>query len=227
MELSMAKFSQLLRRAILLSCCLLLIVGCSMRGCSSKSDVPPEEQLHNYINTAVNITSIEEKQELIDLTTGELRRAISGADQEAFMKAYVEKKYDFRGFEIVERRDIEAEKVIEIDFRLNYKSWSAGEEPDLVPFVETLNRAILSYEYGHWAISNVQSLESSFDWEVGLPLDNVDTTGVSPDDPPKEIQSSRSEAENETDAGATEEEDPTSEDDVSTEEDGEGETPEE
>lgn len=181
------------RRALLLTSSTLTLVGCSIRGCSSRSDVPPEEQLHAYINKAVNIVSYDQKEDLIALTTGELRRAISGASQETFSKAYVEKKYDFRGFEIVERRDIDPDERIEIDFRLNYKSWSAGEEPDLVPFVDTLNRAVLEYEHGQWSIANVQSLETSFDWEVGLPMDSVDATGVNPDDPPAEINSSREE----------------------------------
>jgi hypothetical protein len=179
------------RRLLLLASCTLALIGCNIRGCSSRSDVPPEDQLHAYINMAVNIVSYDQKDALIALTTGELRRAISSASKEAFTKAYVEKKYDFRGFEIVERRDIEPDKRLEIDFRLNYKSWSAGEEPDLVPFIETLNRAMLEYEHGQWSIANVQSLETSFDWEVGLPMDNVDTTGINPDDPPVEIQSSR------------------------------------
>lgn len=181
------------RRALLLTLCTLTLIGCSIRGCSSRSDVPPEEQLHAYINQAVNIVSHDQKEDLIALTTGELRRAISAASQETFFKAYVEKKYDFRGFEIIERRDLEPDKRIEIDFRLNYKSWNAGEEPDLAPFVETLNRAILEYEHGQWSIANVQSLETSFDWEVGLPMDSVDASGVSPDDPPVEIRSSREE----------------------------------
>lgn len=169
-----------------------LIVGCSVKSCSSRANIPPEEQLHKYIDTAVNITSYEEKEELISLTAGELRRAISAAKKEAFMAAYVQKKYDFRAFEVVERRDVEPDKVVELDFRLNYKSWNSGEEPDLVPYVETLNRATMIYQYGQWSLANVESLESSFDWEVGLSLDNVDTTGVSPDDEPVEIISPRS-----------------------------------
>ena len=182
------------RRFMTLAIGTLVTIGCTMRSCSSRKDISPEDQLHSYINTAVNITTPEERDSLLSLTSGELKRSISAATEEAFKTAYIDKKYDFRGFEIVERRDIEPEKVVELDFRLNYKSWAAGEEPELVPFVETLNRAKLVYEQGRWAIANVQSLETSFDWEVGLPLDNVDTTGVSPDDVPKEIQSSREQA---------------------------------
>jgi hypothetical protein len=184
-------------RLLVVMAALVTASGCSFRGCSSKKDIAPEDQLHSYITTAVNVTSSEDKEKLIELTSGELRRAISSASEEAFQKAYIEKKYDFRGFELVERRDIEPGKTLELDFRLNYKSWSTGEEPDLVPFVETLNRAVLTYEHGRWVISNVQSLETSFDWEVGLPLDNVDTTGITPETPPVQIRSSREEAEDE------------------------------
>lgn len=190
------------RRFVTLALGTLVAIGCTMRSCSARKDISPEDQLHSYINTAVNVTTPEERDALVSLTTGELRRSIAAATEEAFKTAYIDKKYDFRGFEIVERRDIEPEKIVELDFRLNYKSWSAGEEPDLVPFVETLNRAKLVYEQGRWALASVQSLETSFDWEVGLPLDNVDTKGVSPEDPPKEIESSREQAPEGTDAGA-------------------------
>lgn len=178
-------------RLTIIALALMTAAGCTMRSCSAKKDISPEEQLHSYINTAVNVTSLDEKEKLVELTTGELRRAISAASDEAFTKAYIDKKYDFRGFEIVERRDIEPDQQIELDFRLNYKSWVSGEEPELVPFVETLNRAELVYEHGRWVLSNVQSLETSFDWDVGLPLDSVDTSGVTPEDPAVEIRSSR------------------------------------
>jgi hypothetical protein len=186
-------------RMIVIAMAAMTAAGCTMRSCSSKLDISPEDQLHAYITAAVNVTEAAEKEKLVELTTGELRRAISAASPEAFKKAYIDKKYDFRGFEIVERREIDPEKTIELDFRLNYKSWATGEEPELVPFVETLNRAQLVYEHGRWVLSNVQSLETSFDWDVGLPLDNVDTTGVSPEDPPVEIKSSRDEESPEAD----------------------------
>lgn len=169
-----------------------LFVGCTMRSCSDKRDIPPEDQLHAYVSRAVDVTKLEQRQELIDLTTGPLRSALVNASDESFKRAYIEKRYDFKAFEILERRDVDPGRRVEIDFKLVYRTWNSGEQPDRVPLSETLNRATLEYDYGHWALASVESLKSSMDWDVGLPLDNVSTEGVNPEDPPVEVESSRS-----------------------------------
>lgn len=169
-----------------------LICGCSIGRCSARKDIPPEDQLHAYISRAIDVTKMEQRQELVDLTTGALRSALINASDESFKKAYIDKHYDFKAFEIVSKNeDIPGERIL-IDFRLLYKSWNAGEQPDRVPVVDTKNRATLVYEHGRWAIFNVESLESTMDWEVGLPLDNVSTKGVDENTPPVEVDSSRS-----------------------------------
>ena len=170
------------------------LLGCSLRGCTGgdgRNDIAPEDQLHAYINTAVNVTKQEQRQELVDLTTGSLKASLINATEETFKRAYIDKKYDFKAFDIVQRNDAPGGKETKIDFKLVYKSWNAGESPNRAPTLETTNRATLEYEHGQWAISKVESLGTSFEWEVGLPMDGVSTKGVNPDDAPKEIESSR------------------------------------
>jgi hypothetical protein len=169
-----------------------LLSGCTGGGCSSRKDVPPEEQLHSYIDKAVNVTKPLDRTELVELTTGSLKSALVNMSEEAFKQAYIERKYDFRSFEIIERRDV-SEKEVQIEFRIVYKSWRPGERTERAPILDTKNRAYLNYEYGRWAISKVESMGSSFEWEVGLPLDDVKAEELKPGEEPKEIQSSRSE----------------------------------
>lgn len=188
----------LLKRRIAVFASSLLMMGCSMQRCSSKKDVPPEDQLHAYISRAVDITRPEQRQELVDLTTGSLRAALINATDDSFKRAYIEKRYDFKNFEISERKEIEPGKRVEIIFKLVYKSWNAGESPDRIPLTSTSNRATLDYDHGQWALSNVESLNTAMDWEVGLPMGDVSTSGVSPDDAPKEVDSSRDVNEEET-----------------------------
>ena len=179
-------------RSFLISTSVMLSAGCSMRGCTGETkDIPPEDQLHSYISMAVNVTLPEQREELVSLTTGALKSALVNASEESFKKAYIDKKYDFKTFEIVSRKDNPDSKEIELDFKLVYRSWHAGEPPDRAPLLETVNRANMVYDHGQWALSRVESLSSSFEWEVGLPMDGVSTTGVKPEDPPVEIESSR------------------------------------
>ena len=163
-----------------------------MRGCSQdRQDIPPEEQLHSYISTAVTVTKAEQRQELVDITTGPLKAALVNASEDSFKRAYIDKKYDFRSFDVIQRKDAPGGKETQVDFKLVYKSWNAGEPSDRAPVIETSNRATLIYEHGQWAISKVESLSSNFEWDVGLPMDGVSTEGVDPDGPPVEVESSR------------------------------------
>lgn len=174
-----------------------LLFGCTMRSCSSRQDIPPEDQLHAYISRAVDITKMEQRQELVDLTTGPLKSALVNASEESFKRAYIDKRYDFRSFEIIEKREVEPAAKVQLDFKLIYKAWNAGENPERIPLTETVNRATLEYVHGQWAISSVENVNTSMDWEVGMPLDNVSTQGVKETDPPAEIQSSREQGNNE------------------------------
>jgi hypothetical protein len=169
-----------------------LLSGCTGGGCSSRKDVPPEQQLHSYIDKAVNVTKPLDRTELVELATGPLKSTLVNMSEEAFKQAYIERKYDFRSFEIIERRDV-SEKEVQIDFRIVYKSWRPGERTERAPLLDTKNRAYLNYEYGRWAISKVESMGSSFEWEVGLPLDDVKAEELKPGEESKEVQSSRSE----------------------------------
>jgi hypothetical protein len=172
---------------------LLLLVGCSMQKCGGGAygDISPEDQLHSYITTAVNVTKPEQKEDLLNLTSGPLRAALVNTTPESFKKAYIDKKFDFKTFEIINRKEGASSKEVLIEFRLKYKSWNAGENSERMPIVETTNRATMFYEKGQWNIYRVESQGTNFDWEIGLPLDDVSSAGVKPEDAPKEIESNR------------------------------------
>lgn len=167
-----------------------LLVGCTGGGCSSRKDIAPEEQLHTYISKAVNVIKPVDREDLVSLTSGALRSSLVNMSDDAFKQAYIDKKYDFKTFEILERKDSSA-KSLQIDFRIEYKAWRAGERPERAPFVDTKNRAYMVYEYGRWVISKVESLESNFVWEVGVPLDDVKGEALKEGEEPEEIRSSR------------------------------------
>jgi hypothetical protein len=183
----------MLRRTSFLLSFLFLLVGCTMQKCggNEQANVSPEDQLHSYITTAVNITKVEQKEDLLSLTSGPLRSALVNATDETFKKAYIDKKFDFKSFEILERKEGASDKEVLVEFRLKYKSWNAGEDGSRAPTVETTNRATLFYDKGQWSIYRVESQGSNFDWEYGLPLDDVSTKGVTPESEPVEVKSSR------------------------------------
>lgn len=179
-------------RSIVTVFSLMTFVGCGVRGCSSEiKDISPEDQLHAYIVGSVNVTRADQREELVDLTTGPMKSALVNASEETFKRAYIDKKFDFKSFELLQRKDNTEKKEVYLDFKLVYKSWSAGETKERAPEQENTNRATMVYDNGRWALSRVENLGSSFEWAVGLPMDSVSTNGVTPEDAPKEVQSSR------------------------------------
>jgi hypothetical protein len=174
-----------------------MLLGCGIGSCTKRQDIPPEDQLHTYITRAVNIVDAAQRKDLVDMSTGPLKSALVGASEETFRRAYIERKYDFRGFEIIGRKDVEDRKETLIDFKLIYKSYLPGEEPKLIPVTETTNRATLIYEHGRWAIAKVESLETNFEWENGLPVGKMTEEQMKNADTVKEVSSSRDDDESE------------------------------
>jgi hypothetical protein len=166
------------------------VVAC-VPSCQDSKVASPEERLHKYISTAVNITVLDQKQELAELTSGSLKESILNATESVFKKAYLEKRYEFKSFEIVNRVEVAGKKQVALDYKMVYRSWIAGEVQERAPLQEIVNRANMIYENGQWVISRVENLNQSLEWEVGMSLDGVSTEGVTPESDPVEVQSSR------------------------------------
>lgn len=177
----------------------LVTTGCTGGGCS-RLDIPPEEQLQSYIERAVNVTLPEDRERIVELTADPLKSALTNLSASDFKKAYIDTKFEVQTFEVLQRADT-GEKECEIDFRIVYRSWLPGENPERAPLVDTRNRAIMQYEYGRWALANVESLDSEFRWEIGLSLDDVEA--APPEATPVEVTSSRDPRLREPEPGAT------------------------
>ncbi|MFZ9520057.1 MAG: hypothetical protein ACO3A4_06215 [Silvanigrellaceae bacterium] len=171
------------RRWIVLSVGLFLFLGCGPVRCSSRVDVPPEQQLRSYIDLALNITRMEQREELENLTTGEFRDNLTSSTPEAFKKAYLDRRYDFAVFESLSTNEIEPGREIQIEYRLKFKSWSVGEQKERAPLQEVRSLATMKYTHGQWAIASIKPLDTEYNWDVGLPLEGISTQGVTVDSP--------------------------------------------
>ncbi len=139
--------------------------------CSKPTEPTPEDQLHSYIESAVNIQNISQKDDLISFTTGDLKAALVNANNEAFERAYILRRYQVSQYEVLDRKDIDP-KNITLEFSLTYKSWLPPQNPETSPITQVKNRASLVYDNGHWAVSKVESLTTNFIWENGILIQN-------------------------------------------------------
>jgi hypothetical protein len=160
-----------------------IFVGCGPTRCGSRVDVAPEDQLRNYIDLAVNITRIEQREELESLTTGEFREQLTSISPEDFKKAYLDRRYEFEVFEVTSKNEIEPGREMLLEYRVKFRSWVVGEDKTRAPQQETKSAAKMLYTNGQWAIASIQPADAEYNWDIGLPLEGVSTQGVTPESP--------------------------------------------
>ena len=104
------------------------MAGC-VRSCErTLADYSPEEIVEQYLNVALNMESVIERQRLLALTTGALYEAIEGATEDELQEAYLSRKYQLESFYIKERDDLTPRET-KITFVLKYKE-AGVEESD-------------------------------------------------------------------------------------------------
>ncbi|MBI2603044.1 MAG: hypothetical protein HYW48_08305 [Deltaproteobacteria bacterium] len=126
-------------------------------------DMSAEEVVEAYLNTALNMETVEEKHELMQYTTGNLKDAIAGATDETIHDAYIVNRYKLSRFSLVSRRDLTPRET-EISFRLAYEDRKEGSEEAVK--VVTENTVALTKEKGRWLIRDVIGNRTSIDFPI-------------------------------------------------------------
>ena len=166
----------------------LLILSCEMGSCGRQSNIAPEDQLHKYVEVVMNAEDMSAKELMSDLTTGDIKRFLETANEEAFTEAYLDTNYELRLFEIKERKEHPEKNEVTLEYILKYKRWNPKKNEDKKnnPIVEVRSRAILNFEQGMWLISNVLPLETNLDWASGG-IDVLSVPNVATDEVPKDF----------------------------------------
>ena len=146
-----------------------MLTGC-VRSCGNQRDaMPPEKVVEAYLDTALNMKSISQRDDLLQYTTGRLRDAIISASDEVVMNAYVKRRYELESYAVIERRD-RTPRETEITFRLKYKDLGISDQPvsdtSKAPQVQTENSVALIKEKGAWFIRDVVGAKTSIDFPV-------------------------------------------------------------
>lgn len=147
----------------------LALVGCT-RGCgNARETMAPEKVVESYLNKALNMKNVSERDDLSQYTTGRLKEAINSASEETILNAYVNRHYEIESYAVIERRD-RTPRETEITFRLKYKDLGvSAERPSdskAAPVVQTENTVALIKEKGAWFIRDVVGAKTSIDFPV-------------------------------------------------------------
>jgi uncharacterized lipoprotein NlpE involved in copper resistance len=147
----------------------LSLVGC-VRGCGGhRESMAPEKVVESYLNTALNMKDISQRDELMQYTTGRLKEALASASEDTIKNAYVNRHYELESYAVIERRD-RTPRETEITFRLKYKDLGVAEnrpaDTKSAPTVQTENSVALLKEKGVWFIRDVVGAKTSIDFPV-------------------------------------------------------------
>jgi hypothetical protein len=145
------------------------LIGC-VRGCGHRRDsMAPEKVVESYLNTALNMKDVSERDDLMQYTTGRLKEALASASEETIKNAYVNRHYELESYAVIERRD-RTPRETEITFRLKYKDLGVAEtrptDSKSSAVVQTENAVALIKEKGIWYIRDVVGAKTSIDFPV-------------------------------------------------------------
>jgi hypothetical protein len=144
----------------------LFITGCtSMCGVNRRS-MTPEQVVEAYLDVALNMNDVSQRDLLLEYTTGNLKTAIESAAPETIKTAYVDRKYKILNYSVVERRD-RTPRETEISFQLTYNDLGLEGKADAdSPKVTTENTVSVVKENGVWLVRDVLGNKTSIDFPV-------------------------------------------------------------
>jgi hypothetical protein len=147
----------------------LALVGCTKSCGNARKSMTPEKVVEAYLNTALNMKSVSERDLLAQYTTGRLKDAISSSSEETITNAYIKRHYELESYAVIERRD-RTPRETEITFRLKYADLGSGDtkstDVSSAPKVQTENTVALIREKGAWFIRDVIGAKTSIDFPV-------------------------------------------------------------
>lgn len=154
------------RRSWTLAVSALFITGCTSMCGVKRSSMTPEQVVEGYLDIALNMKDVSERDKLLDYTTGNLKAAIESAPPETIKLAYVDRQYKIENYSVVERRD-RTPRETEITFQLTYNDLGTSPtKPDEAPKVTTENTVSVVKENGLWLIRDVLGNKTSIDFPV-------------------------------------------------------------
>lgn len=153
----------------------LFLTSCTTMCGVNRAEMSAEQVVEAYLDVALNMQSIDQRDQLLELTTGTLSAAIAGASDDSIQKAYVDRKYNLKKYSLIERRD-RTPRETEITYELTYNELSGETDVNSAPVVTTENTVAVVKEKGSWFIRDVLGNRTS----IEFPVTELNTISVKP-----------------------------------------------
>jgi hypothetical protein len=149
----------------------MMITGCTGMCGVKRASMTPSQVVEAYLDVALNMNDVGDRDVLAEFTTGNLKAAIESASPETIRTAYVDRKYQIVSYSVVEQRD-RTPRETEITFQLTYHDLgvNAKDAPkdaaDNAPKVTTENTVSVIKKNGLWFIRDVLGNKTAIDFPV-------------------------------------------------------------
>lgn len=165
----------------------LFLIGCTKMCGQGRDDLTPEQVVQLYLDISLNMTKVEQKQDLMKLTTGNLKSALIQAPDDIITAAFIKQNYKLERYSVIERRD-RTPRETEITFSLVYRNLGADKnaDPSIAPKTTTENTLSVVKEGGAWYIRDVLGKKTSIDFLLDEEIKAKPGPGVDEPEPTEE-----------------------------------------
>lgn len=122
----------------------------------------PQRVLSEYVSRSFAVKAPVEKSKLLELTTGEVKKAIEQLDEAAFRSYFIDSKRDFLGLKVKDERKV-GDGQYSITYELSYMSRGLPVATSAEPSVDRVTNkkhALFVNQDGKWLISEVKNLKT-------------------------------------------------------------------
>lgn len=144
----------------------IIITACTSMCRVSREQMGPEDVVKAYLDLAFNFDKLEQRDHLIEYTTGDLKAALAEASPETIKTAYIDKRYSLKKFSVLQRYD-RSPREAEVTYELRYQQFSPDKKDVDAALVTTENTVALWKIDGKWFIKDVVGTKTSFDFPWG------------------------------------------------------------
>ncbi len=126
----------------------------------------PRQVLKEYVERSFRVNSLNDKEQLMNLTTGTVRDMLSHLSDDDFRRDFLEKKRHFVDLKIKDERPLGPDGF-SITYEMTYK---AGPTPSDASDVITIKKhaKFLRQNSAQWLISEVQNLKTNIEHQNAL-----------------------------------------------------------
>ena len=119
----------------------------------------PQKTLTEYVEKSFAVKAINDKKDLLNLTTGEVKKLLEGIDEKSFLDQFLHSKRSFVALRVKDERKMNDTKYT-ITYELVFNEQSNDSKNPNKSQVTSKKYALFELESGVWKISEVRNLKT-------------------------------------------------------------------